>query len=270
MGISSYALKRKLLKIARDKKLPKHIIKNIYKIKFPKCISILGTSTKVEKNIKFKSLTGVIYLSPSSESLLYGGGNLCPSATKVCSNICLGKTSGALKWNMNSKLWKTLLFIHMPQIFFKILERDICMLENKANKLGLNPSIRLNGTSDIAWEIIRPQIFDRFKKVIFYDYTKIYIRYKKFLNGNFPNNYYLTFSRSETNEKECIDILNNNGSCAAIFSDLPNAIESGYLGFPVCNGDSHDFRVIDNPGHWIGLSVKGYQKDNTGFIINNT
>ncbi len=108
-----------------------------------------------------------------------------------------------------------------------------------------------------------------FHDVVFYDYTKIKTRYLKFIDGKFPTNYTLTFSRSENNEKDCLEALKKGGACAIVFENLKKAIKTGYLGIPVCNGDLHDYRIHDKPGKWIGLSFKGNKKDHTDFVVKN-
>jgi hypothetical protein len=53
---------------------------------------------------------------------------------------------------------------------------DVWSLANKAKRIGLNPLVRPNGTSDIAFENIivhdGKTIFQLFPDVQFYDYTK--------------------------------------------------------------------------------------------------
>ena len=57
--------------------------------------------------------------------------------------------------------------------------------------------------------------------VIFYDYTKI----KNRLDQKFPSNYSLTFSKSESNDQDVQEVLNNGGNAAIVFKDkLPKYI----------------------------------------------
>lgn len=239
---------------------------NAKKIKWPKEIKLLGTSTKVQKNKKQGVLTGIIYLAPHVESLIYGGKNICPAASPGCSMACLGRRSMRLymQRGFNSKAWKTLLWLYRPDLFKKILIGEITKLVKRAAKLNLIPSVRLNGSSDICWEKKFPMLFKLFPDVIFYDYTKI----SKRVMAKLPDNYKLTFSQHESNKPMSRKLLNSGYNVAIVFSNLEEAVKEGYKNWPVYDGDITDFRPYDKSGV-IGLSVKAHVKDSTGFIIKN-
>jgi hypothetical protein len=119
-------------------------------------------------------------------------------------------------------------------------------------------AIRLNGTSDIPWERLKvidnKNIFELFPDVQFYDYTKLD---ERFNNVTLPANYHLTFSRSEDNDVESLDILNRGYNVAYVFGvrkeqDLPKT----YKGFKVINGDESDLRFLDEENVIVGLKYK--------------
>jgi hypothetical protein len=238
-----------------------------YKVKFPEEITLIGTSLKVLKNEKEDALTGIIYLAPSSESVSYGGHNICPWASKGCANACLGIRSARLRMTSgrNSKAWKTLLFVYRRDIFKSFLINEIRNLVVRAGKKNMKPSMRLNGTSDILFEAIAPELFSMFPEVQFYDYTKIENRFY----AKLPQNYYLTFSRSENNEDSCKRILAKGFNVSVVFEDLQKALKIGHSGYKVINGDLTDFRPSDEKGVIVGLSIKGNAKDDSGFIVKN-
>jgi hypothetical protein len=166
---------------------------------------------------------------------------------------------------------KTEWFLNNPKEFMLTLVGEITQLCKKhGNKLAL----RLNGTSDIRYEKIKidgynTSIFDIFPDVMFYDYTKNPKRFTQAL----PKNYHLTFSRSETNELDVLDILNRGYNVACVFDVLPKT----YMGFEVINGDDHDLRYKDKKGVIVGLTYKNatgkgggilnkYAKE-SGFVI---
>jgi hypothetical protein len=127
--------------------------------------------------------------------------------------------------------------------------------------------VRLNGTSDIAWERVDPDLFQLFSGVQFYDYTKSPQRMRNYLTGLLPENYHLTFSRTESNEPECSKVLARGGNVAVCFATLP-PLGIEYLGAPVVNGDAHDLRFQDRSGVVVGLTAKGRAKhDRTGFTV---
>ena len=82
--ITGRRLKRRVLKNMRSRGVDDRTLRRARKIRFPARPKILGTSLKVEKNTKRGMLTAVVYLAPSTESLAYGGRNLCPMASKGC------------------------------------------------------------------------------------------------------------------------------------------------------------------------------------------
>ena len=131
---------------------------------------------------------------------------------------------------------------------------------------------RPNLTSDIAWESVffdeeRPQtIFDKFPETQFYDYTKSFMRMAQFINRNpeFPSNYHLTFSRSETNQKLVEMVLEMGGNVAVVFR---NQLPKTWKGYEVINGDENDLRFLDKQPCIVGLIEKGLaKKDETGFV----
>ena len=88
----------------------------------------------------------------------------------------------------------------------------------------------------------------------------------KFLDGKMPENYHLTFSRSEeTSDDRMLRILNKGGNVAVVFrGSLPKT----YLGYPVIDGDKNDLRFKDPKGVVVGLVEKGLaKKDETGFVV---
>ena len=165
----------------------------------------------------------------------------------------------------NAKTWKTLTWLYCPDTFKAMLVREIGNLEKRARNHGLVAGVRLNGSSDVVWERSFPEVFKRFPDVTFYDYTKIPSR----LRTRLPENYHLTFSRSEENDAQALELLRHGVNVAVVFADLQGAIRDGYRGHRVVNGDETDCRPMDAKGVIVGLSPKGHAKDDTGFIVKN-
>jgi hypothetical protein len=82
-----------------------------------------------------------------------------------------------------------------------------------------------------------------------------------------PSNYYLTFSRSESNETDALAVLAAGGNVAAVFSS-PNYPQT-WKGFEVVDGDKSDLRFLDKRGGAVvALYAKGKaKKDASGFVI---
>jgi hypothetical protein len=209
--------------------------------------------------------TKIMYLAPSNLS----GKNVCPFASTGCASACLNTAGlgGVYQSIQDSRINRTNFFFNHKQEFFNQLVKEIKSHVTKCNKDGFKPAIRLNGTSDLAWELIFPELFTMFPDVIWYDYTKFPINKRTRL----PKNYSLTFSRSESNHDQVLENLENGRNVAVVFStkkgqDLP----SQYLGYPVIDGDLHDMRFLDPKGVVVGLRGKGKAmngKDNSGFVV---
>ena len=101
--------------------------------------------------------------------------------------LCLKKNLGRLN--------RTLFYFKERAKFLHIITKEIRNHEINCKKHGLKPVIRLNTTSDIMWE--NHKIMELFPNVIFYDYSKHFKRMMKYLRGELPDNYHLTFSLNE-------------------------------------------------------------------------
>ena len=214
-------------------------------------------------------LSFVLHLAPSDLS----GYNTCPMASAGCRAACLNTAGrgGLFKVGtftntiQEARIRKTKLFFEDRPTFMAMLVKDITAAIKMASKRNLIPVIRLNGTSDIRWEIVTVNGFDNimamFPAITFYDYTKISNR------RNLPTNYSLTFSRSETNDAVLPTIMQN---IAVVFGvkkgkELPTM----YLGRPVIDGDDTDLRFLDPKGVIVGLRGKGKARTGEfdGFVV---
>jgi hypothetical protein len=212
---------------------------------------------KTIKSLKFKTrkglpyITYIMYLSPFKQNSK--GINLCPHASKGCSESCLFESGfgGIYDEVKQGRINRTELFLRdkvgfMERIKFEI-ERAIS--KHKGEKEVV---IRLNGTSDIVFEKFKvfngKNIFEIFPRVQFYDYTK---NPKRFEN-DMPKNYHLTFSRSESNHAIAMELLSKGVNVAMVFNKLPKT----YKGYKVVNGDESDLRFKDKRGVIVGLKYK--------------
>ena len=202
----------------------------------------------------------IMHLAPSTLS----GYNTCPMATKGCAQACLN-TAGRGRFDsvQKARIARTRMFFEDRDNFFAKLYKEITSAIRKAKKHDKIPVLRLNGTSDIAWEIYKPYdgktIFETFPEVVFYDYTKIAKRHPKPM----PN-YTLTFSAADGNDEHVNTAIAKGMNVATVFrKELP----STYIGLDVINGDSDDLRFLDPKGVIVGLTAKGKAKtDTTGFV----
>lgn len=218
-------------------------------------MKLLSThNQKILKSIRYGYLTGILHLSPANIS----GYNVCKFATNGCRALCLNKAGrGRYARVQNARIRKTRLLHENRQEFMSLLRRDLFSLEKKANKKGLKPTVRLDGTSDLGLAV---DLIKEFPNIQFYDYTKDPIRYRKWLKSN--SNYHLTFSRSEKNDKTCLEILSNGGNVAVVFESLPET----WNGYRVIDGDESDLRFLDPCGVVVGLKLKKVGKPKNEFV----
>ena len=165
---------------------------------------------------------------------------------------------------IESRIRKTRFLFEEPTRFFAQLRKEVSAAVRKSARLGMKPAFRLNVFSDIKWE--ESGIIEDFADVQWYDYTKNPSRMMGFCNNAMPDNYHLTFSRSESNQKHVERIVQAGGNVAIVFAGkLPET----FMGRQVIDGDEHDLRFLDPESCIVGLKAKGYGKtDETGFVIN--
>ena len=208
-----------------------------------------------------------LHLSPSDKS----GFNVCKWASKGCRSACLDTAGrGCMSNVQTSRINKTKRFFKNKFVFMSDIRVEICKAIISAAKKQMIPCFRLNLTSDIPWENIRKgsktNVIEEFQNVNFYDYTKGFYRMRAWLDGKMPDNYHLTFSRSEeTSDNKMKTILELGGNVAVVFR---GSLPKKYLGYKVIDGDKNDLRFKDPKGVIVGLVEKGLaKKDETGFVV---
>ena len=249
----------------------------------PELLSV-GSDSKTVKGQVHGYLTGILYLAPSDIS----GTEICYDKTEACEFLCLNESGhgaiskASVKFEAPSgrlvpdnsvqkaRLRKTALYLNDEPTFFYKLTSDMDKMILKADKLGLLPCFRLNGTSDLVIEsLVDPnteiKILKLYPEIQFYDYTKSATRYKRFLSDKLPDNYHLIYSVSE--KQASLDFglkgLSIGGTCAIVFDKVPKE----FMGYPVVDGDNSDLRFLDKSGVIVGLKAKGKaRKDQTGFV----
>jgi len=221
---------------------------------------LLSTANpKIQKGTKLGYLSFILHLAPSTLS----GKNTCPKATPGCIAACLntagrggmfkkGETTNMIQ---QARIRKTKMYFEQRDLFLATLEADIRKAIKFAEKQGLIPVFRLNGTSDLAVE--KWGIIEKFPQVQFYDYTKVLGRKVSHL----PN-YHLTFSKADGNDADVAEALMQGMSVVAVYDKIPEGVPSA---------DETDLRFLDPKGIMLGLKAKGRaKKDYSGFVIRLT
>jgi len=204
-------------------------------------------------------LTAILHLAPANEA---GGRTVCPKSTHQCRELCLNTAGrGAMGTVQAARVRKTLEYLAHPHEFASRLCEEVVTLSKRAERQGLQLAVRVNGTSDlpklaaeVAWLTSRAR---------FYDYTKI--------PGVWLKSKYVhyTFSRSESNEQDCLGALRTGINVAVVFSTKKGEpLPLHWHHWPVIDGDVNDLRFLDPPGHVVGLRAKGRaRRHRGGFVV---
>lgn len=247
-------------------------------------MKLLSTGNpKIIKGLKQGFNTYILHLAPANLS----GYETCPKRTVGCTGSCLnlagrggifkkGETTNVIQ---DARIRKTKMFFESRAAFLELLVADIELAIKQSGKLGLVPTFRLNGTSDLSFEkypviragVLYRNIFEAFSEVQFYDYTKVLGRK---VSG--CKNYHLTFSAADGNDADVLKAWQSGMNIAMVFgTKKTDALPSEYTmvggGFtataPVFNGDESDLRFLDPRGVIVGLYAKGKaRKDTSGFV----
>ena len=233
----------------------------------------VGTNAKTIKGDGSEYLTAILYMTPYKIMVDGKSFNSCAMAKQAsCIDACLytagrGQMSNVQTARQRKAEW----FYKDRDSFMDQLIIDISKFVNYCNKRGIQPCVRLNGTTDIRWELIRymgeKNIFETFPDVQFYDYTKHPNRKVK----DIPN-YHLTWSYSNADPKYASYLnqvmLDNIMNVAVVYREpLPIGM-TRWKGYPVIDGDQDDLRFLDpKGGHIVALYAKGKaKKDRSGFV----
>ena len=240
------------------------------KYEFTGKLIIAGGNAKTVKGDGTEYLTAIMYLRPWRNVIGGRERNVCANAEIAqCHVGCLNTSGRGQQSNVqNWRMGKTIRFWEERERFMLELIDDLRKFQNKCRKLGVKPTVRLNGTSDIRWENIMVDgktVFDHYPDIQFYDYTKIANRKISHLK-----NYHLTFSYSAASEiyLRQVDLALAGGmNVAVVFRDR-NKMPDQFLGLPVVNGDADDLRFLDQNQRVVALYAKGRAKlDRTGFVV---
>ena len=227
---------------------------------------LLSTANpKIQKGTKLGYLSFILHLAPADLS----GREVCPKRTAGCTAACLntagrggmfkrGETTNMIQ---KARIRKTQYFFNNRAEFVADLVNDIKKAIRFAERKGLTPVFRLNGTSDLSWEkydvVLGFNIFELFPNVQFYDYTKVLGRKV----AQYPN-YHLTFSKADGNDADVAEALLQGMSVVAVYDKIPEGVPSA---------DETDLRFLDPKGIMLGLKAKGRaKKDYSGFVIRLT
>ena len=197
----------------------------------------------VPSNERFKNGNTKIFvlnLAPDTNLKEVGNNNLKISNTCVkagyCRDICVGVSVSGHQQYIKQLIRLGCLSNDLSNLFQEIENK---IKYYKSQNRFQNIIFRLNNFSDLIWEEIeideyqrketeykyqniflknlsneskkvsysKKNFFSSFPEILFYDYTKIPERFKNYLKGNFPRNYFLTYSFDKKNYKDYRDLI---------------------------------------------------------------
>ena len=245
---------QKLFGPRHDKPITAQCIEAVY----TRQVLSIESDSKTTKGSKKGYLTGVLYLAPAKIS----GINTCPAASKGCEAACLFTAGRGVMYPVfRARVVKTLALFLDRHRFFDTIQASINKLKTKAKNKSMVPIVRLNGTSDLAFEKFS-DIIQNNSDLQFYDYTK---RENRLFSSKKPKNLDLTFSLAENNHKTAQDVLQKGGRVAAVFREI---VPKKYWDIKTVDGDSTDLRFLDPANCIVGLKAKGRaKKDTSGFVL---
>ena len=234
----------------------KEYVKHTYNVN--NLLDRFGANTKLKKSSKGIYNVAGLSLMPSLK--------FCPmSLIAQCFEECL-KSAGRGKFNnvVKARNNKSNFYNNDKDLFIELLIHELKLHVINCKKNNVKPSARLNVLSDIPYE--KTDIFNMFKEIYFYDYTK---RANRLETCNKIDNYKLMFSYSgaEGYQKQVNQAIQFENPIAVVFkNDFPKT----FLNRPVFNGDLSDIDNSTRDNHIIALKAKGSLARNSfnDFVVN--
>lgn len=227
---------------------------------------------KVRKGEKRGFRTLILHLAPAHTAGLFSPMGrpmtVCPSSTPECRALCLNTAGrGVMSSIQQARVRRTHALFTDREGFISQLSAELEREQRRASKLGLQLVCRPNGTSDLPW--LAAALAERHPDVRFYDYTKVPRPWER----QRPN-YTLTFSRSESNWRECEQALAHGVNVAVVFDvKKGHPLPTLFAGRPVLDGDVDDLRFLDAQagrdglGNIVGLRAKGRARGHSGGFV---
>lgn len=185
--------------------------------------------------------------------------NVCAFADS-CADSCVAFSgNGSFPNVYRARLARTRLVVEHPYDFIVLLFTELMQATTEHKKLA----VRLNTYSDIRWERVAPWLFEIFRGVQFYDYTKHPVSSRP--ESSRPFNYHLTYSVSErTRAREINNAADIGRPLAVVVAIRSGKTKSGemrpipetWAGMPTIDGDISDARWTTPTGSVVILRRK--------------
>lgn len=235
---------------------------------------------KMDKSKGTGYRSAILHLQPAWS---YKRIKTCSGLHGQCARCCISKTGhNRFSSAEEARKRRTRLFVDDVATFYALLDADLLAHQRRAESNGEIATCRLNGTSDLPWELYSSYgfgivgrtgkgIFESHPEIRFYDYTK---DPKRVLDQTIAN-YALTFSVSERATVDQVSsVLNAKHNVAIVFGvrkgeALPGRYKIAGKWFKVIDGDINDLRLPerDGKGVIVGLRYKMAFSSSTGKAV---
>ena len=204
----------------------------------------------------------IMYAAPATSS----GANLCAWSTGECRHGCLN-TSGqggigldASGWNraQAARIRRSAQIILEPEAFARDLLREVRAAWRKAQRQRLRLAIRLNGTTDIAWHRVAPDLLAEVQS-----YATVYEYTKRPKPDALQAGVDITYSYPGGEGNAARRYLEAGARVAVVFDTAKRDALPATWHAPwgdairVIDGDAHEMRFADPAGVIVGLRAKG-------------
>lgn len=239
------------------------------------------------KTLKSRALlaidTAVLHLTPATVATHDPAHDLCRGAHQGngCIRNCIAWTGraglqpiGTYGSVAHARYQRTVAFVTDPERFTARLKKEALAHADRARKQNLTPAVRLNGTSDVRWEEEHPALIAALLDagILLYDYTK-------HVDRRPPPGYELLYSHSGAHpraEERLQQGMAAYRRAAVVFRLRPprgekpgDPLPAEWNGYPVADGDTHDYWPAHPLDAIVGLRAKGEAiADQSGFVIN--
>lgn len=183
------------------------------------------------------------------------GINFCGNNSPACTACCLNTAGKGPMYSVQmGRLARSIMLMAHPEAFASLIVHELQRLEDKWGSIAFRPNV----LTDVVWEEVWPELFERFPNIQFYDYTKHWER------DQYPfDNYYLTYSATEHHTLEQIhEMVDDWQHNVAVVVDHPpkEPKPTHWAGLLTIDGDDPikgDARYLDPEGRVVLLSAKG-------------
>lgn len=178
-------------------------------------LSSASANTKTRKAQDGRPDYRLVSLALSPDKAAPGLPTNCPHSTPSCVAACVANVGLASIWKsiMAARIAKTQ-FMRLDRAgFIKQLLEELKREKEASEREGTELAVRLNCFSDLPWFTKPFGAINEQVDAHYYDYSKC----PSYFCDTVGSNYHITFSRTETNEDDCAELVERGCNIAVVF-----------------------------------------------------